>query len=252
MNSTGRLVLCLMPLILLAPAVAQELASADYVVPNLTPTTSPIEIPPPPASMMVSSANSVAPSATGQPSPWFRPYTYGGLALNRGGYSPTAGTLGAGAETDTQHFLALAEAWFENAPKQDSGTGDEFGAKARGFLRTAKGWYFGGGAQWSKLDTIAYAKQAWRPSFGGGKDLAQEKFTMRAQVLYILPGTDHLNALQGPEIALWLPSPASKGHFFYRQTLGLYEFHQTSVPGNPGTTDRQMASFLDLTFMYRF
>ena len=249
MNSSGRLALWLLPLICFAPCGAQQLAPVSYAPPATEAVAAPAEAPSPAVS---------APSATNaQPqvqhsSYWPHPYTFGGLALNSGGYAPTAGTFGGGAETDTRHLVALAEAWYEDAPKQDSGTGNEFGVKARGFWRIDNGWYFGGGAQWSKLDTIVYTKQAWRPDFGGGKDIKHENFSMRAQVLYVLPGTDTLNALQGPEISLWMPSPASKTHFFYRQTLGLYEFHQTAVPGNPGTSDRQMASFLDFTFMYRF
>jgi frataxin-like iron-binding protein CyaY len=41
--------------------------------------------------------------------------------------------------------------------------------------------------------------------------------------LYVLPGTDHLNAAQGPDLSLWLSSPASTKHFFYRQTLRMYQ-----------------------------
>jgi hypothetical protein len=67
-----------------------------------------------------------------------------------------------------------------------------------------------------------------------------------------LPGTDRLNALQGPEISLWVPSPATNHHLFFRETYGCYEYHQTAVPGNPGTQNRGYASFLELTVMYRF
>lgn len=88
--------------------------------------------------------------------------------------------------------------------------------------------------------------------FGGGKDLFRENFSLRGQILYVLPGTDHQNALQGPEISLWMPTPASSSHFFYRQTLGIYEFHQTLVPGNPGTNERYAATFLQFTAMCRF
>jgi hypothetical protein len=149
-------------------------------------------------------------------------------------------------------LIVLAETSLQDAHKQDSGTGSELDLKGRAFFRTDRGWYFGGGAQWSKLSTAIYAKQAWRPTFGGGKDLFRENFSMRTQVLYVLPGSDHLNAVQGPEISLWLPSPASRSHFFYRQTLGIYGFHQTSVPGNSGVNQRYLASFLQFTAMYRF
>lgn len=182
-----------------------------------------------------------------------RPYAYGGLALNSGGgYSPAAGSGGAGVDFEISRLTALTEFSAANATKQDSGTGYELHAKSRAFLRTRNNWFYGGGAQWNRLATSAYSKEFWRPAFGGGKDIFRESISMRAQVLYVLPGTDHLNALQGPEISLWLPSPASAKHFFYRQTIGIYEFHQTSVPGNPGTDNRSVASFSEFTMMYRF
>lgn len=249
MKVSLRLVSWSIPLMLAASCTAQQVAPVSFAFPDAALTGSSVDVPAPPASMMVSSASNVPVSSpAAQPSLWPRPYLFGGLALNRGGYAPSAGTFGGGVETETKHFLGLAETWFEDAPKQDLGNGNEFGVRARGFLRTSRGWYFGGGAQWSKLDTTSYTKQAWRPAFGGGKDVSLENFSMRAQVLYVLPGTDHLNELQGPEISLWLPSPASRSHLFYRQTLGIYGFHQTAVP----TSDRQMASFLDFTMMYRF
>jgi hypothetical protein len=184
---------------------------------------------------------------------WPHPYVYGGLALSNGAsYFPAAGIVGGGLNINSPHFIALAEGSFQNARKQDSGTGNELDLKARAFLRTAPGWYVGGGAQWSKLSTVLYDKQAWRPVFGGGKDLFRDNFSLRGQILYVLPGTDYQNALQGPEISLWIPSPASGSHFFYRQTLGIYEFHQTSAPGNPGIDERYAAAFLQLSAMYRF
>jgi hypothetical protein len=184
---------------------------------------------------------------------WPRPYAYGGLALSRGaGYDPAAGILGSGLDIDARNFLFLGEGSLQNAHKIDSGTGSEYDLKARSFVRAGSGWFCGGGVQWSRLSTSEYAKQAWRPTFGGGKDLNLQNLSVRAQALYIMPGTDHLNALQGPEISLWLPSPASRTHFFYRQTVGIYEFHQTSVPGNPGTNLRSASAFVNLTAMYRF
>lgn len=188
-----------------------------------------------------------------RPTFWPHPYIYGGLALSQGAsYSPTAGTAGAGLNVESQHFIGFAEGSLQNAHKQDSDTGTETDLKARAFLRTTSGWFFGGGAQWSRLDTAAYGKQAWRPVFGVGKDLSRENLSMRAQVLYVLPGTDRLNAVQGPEISLWMPSPASRSHFFYRQILGIYEFHQTSVPGSPGASQRYAATFMQFTAMCRF
>ncbi|HEX4427594.1 MAG TPA: hypothetical protein VH079_19490 [Terriglobales bacterium] len=180
-----------------------------------------------------------------------RPYVYGGLSLNSGGYSPTAGAVGTGLDIDSTHAMASAEIRVDNASKEDSGTGHDIGARVRAFYRTEGGWYVGGGAQWSKLVTSIYSKEAWRPTFGGGKDVVRKDFSIRPQIIYVLPGTDQLNAVQGPEFSIWMPSPKTKSHFFYRQTLGVYEFHQTSVPNNAGTQNRSVASFLEFTVMYR-
>jgi hypothetical protein len=78
------------------------------------------------------------------------------------------------------------------------------------------------------------------PAFGPGQDYFRDDLSCRWQVLYITEGSDHSNAVQGPEIQFWLPSPASKIHFFYRQTAGFYEFRTTvSNPSHPVLTARQ-------------
>jgi hypothetical protein len=180
------------------------------------------------------------------------PYAFGGLSLMGGSYEATAGTMGLGLGVDTTKVIAMAEVAADNAHKQDSGTGHDLFVKARLFYHERRGWYFGGGTQQSRLVTIDYSKQAWRPTFGGGKDFIRETFSLRGQVLYILPGTDHLNAVQGPELSIWLPSPASRTHWLYREVIGIYEFHQTSVPDNPGTANRSVACFTDFAIQYRF
>jgi len=160
--------------------------------------------------------------------------------------------MGIGLNVESTKLVFLAEASADNMHKQDSGTGSDVGLKSRALFRIKRGFYFGGGAQWSKLTTALYSKQSWRPTFGGGKDFVRESFSMRAQVLYVLPGTDRLNASQGPEVTLWLPSPVLGRHLFYRQALGFYEAHQTSVSGDSGTHERFFTTYADLTVMYRF
>jgi hypothetical protein len=182
-----------------------------------------------------------------------RPYTFGGLSLSKGGgFEPTADTLGAGFSLEKGKVAAMAEVSADNARKRDSGTGHDLFMKARAFYGIRNGWYFGAGVQQSRLITIDYSKQAWRPAFGGGRDFVRETFSFRAQALYILPGTDHLNASQGPEFTMWLPSPASKAHWLYREVIGIYEFHQTAVPGDPGTEYRHLSCSADFTIQYRF
>lgn len=199
------------------------------------------------------SAQNLLPASSNLQTSSPRPYAFGGLGLSQGsGYSPAAAEGGLGIDIETFRLMGVTEFSADNDHKQDSGTGHDLYFQARGFYRINRGWYLGGGAQWNNLITDIYSKEAWRPAVGGGKDAFRETFSMRAQVMYILPGTDHLNAVQGPEIGLWLPSPATASHFFYRQTIGLYEFHQTSVPGNPGTNVRGESTFVSCTAMYRF
>jgi hypothetical protein len=150
-----------------------------------------------------------------------------------------------------------------NARKTNDNTvnnskGHERFLQGRAFYRYRPGLYFGGGAQWSETSTTNYTKKAWRPTFGLGGDHFGESYSMRWQGMYILPGTDRANAMQGPELQLWLPSPASRKHFFYRQTLGIYEYHDTITdPTNATLTAQQAAqrhtsAFLDFTFGWRF
>lgn len=245
MKSTNRFAFCYLLIFLALSCYAQQFPAIP-AAPAIAVSNDPGEMP-------ATAANLLGSGRSADYSDWPLPYIYGGLALSAGaGYSPAAGKLGGGLNLESARLIALAETSVENAHKQDSGTGTELDLKGRAFVRASAGWYFGGGAQWSKLSTILYDKQAWRPTFGGGKDLFRENFSMRAQVLYVLPGSDHLNAVQGPEISLWVPSPASRSHLFYRQTLAIDGFHQTSVPGNSGVNERYLASFLEFTAMYRF
>jgi len=247
MRGINRVTLCFLAVFLTMSGYAQQFPATVAPVGAISKDSR--QMPEPAANLAVSSAPGRAAEDSYRP----LPYVYGGLALSRGaGYAPAAGTLGGGLNIDSSHFIVLAETSVQNAHKQDSGTGTELDIIGRTFLRAAQNWYFGAGAQCSKLSTALYNKQAWRPAFGGGKDLFRENFSMRAQVLYVLPGGDHLNAVQGPEISLWMPSPASRSHLFYRQTLGIYEFHQTSLPRNSGVNPRYLANFLEFTTMYRF
>ncbi|MGH9501976.1 MAG: hypothetical protein ACRD20_03905 [Terriglobales bacterium] len=90
------------------------------------------------------------------------------------------------------------------------------------------------------------------------------------QLDYKLKGSEHVDAkgcpvpdgqctndLQGPMITLYLPSPAASGHLFWRETIGIYSFHETVTSTDPAltaiqTSNRTVAPFLDFTMMYRF
>ena len=180
------------------------------------------------------------------------PYVYFSGELNGAGYEPVSFASGAGLTLERAHWFALAEASRDNARKSDSDSGTGQHLQGRVFYRLGSHWYAGAGAQWSKLTTSQYSKQAWRPTFGAGRDWLLNDFSMRGQVMYILPGTDRLNALQGPEISIWIPSPRTKARFFFRETLGIYEFHQTATPSDPGTENRNRTAFIQMGMMFRF
>ena len=201
-----------------------------------------------------------------------RPFLYAGGELMGGGYAPLAWEGGGGLRIDSRHFLASAEGRYDNGRKtndndQPNPNGHDRGLAGAAYFRLSSGWFLGTGARWSQLSTTNYAKSGWRPTFGGGKDYFHKTcalencvgdFSMRIGVDYLLPGADHTNALQGPLLSVYMPSPAAKGHLFFRQTMGIYEFHETiTEPSNLTLTrqqigDRSVTSFYELTLMYRF
>jgi hypothetical protein len=201
-----------------------------------------------------------------------RPFFYAGAGLMGGGYAPLAWEGGGGLRIDSRHFLAFAEGSYDNGHKtndddQPNPKGHDRELAAATYFRFSSGWFAGMGARWSQLSTTNYTKGGWRPTFGGGKDYFHKKcaiedcisdFSMRLGVDYVLPGTDHSNAVQGPLVSVYFPSPSAKGHIFFRETLGIYEFHETvTEPSNLTLTSQQIGqrsvtSFGELTLMYRF
>ena len=200
---------------------------------------------------------------TPAPPSWIpHPIFFSGPSMVGNGYQAVAEHFGGGFLLNSSKISGDFESRYMNARKTDDNTvnnrkGHERYLQGRLFYKMRRGLYLGGGAQWSETSTTNYAKKAWRPTFGMGGDHFGDGYSLRWQALYILPGTDKSNGLQGPELQLWLPSPASRSHFFYRQTLGLYEFHQTVTdPSDPQLTARQLSnrsagSFLDFAFGWR-
>ena len=198
-----------------------------------------------------------------QPSWTPHPVLFSGPSLMSGGYQPVAEHVGAGFLLNSSNIGGDFESRYMNARKTNDNTvnnrkGHERYLQGRLFYKWHRGLYFGGGAQWSETSTTNYKKEAWRPTFGMGGDYFGDRVSLRWQALYILPGTDKSNGLQGPELQIWFPSPVSRSHFFYRETIGLYEFHQTVTdPSDPHLTAQQLSSrsvtsFLDFTFGWRF
>ena len=204
------------------------------------------------------------------PAAYPHPYLYGGLQLNGGGYAPTSGVLGGGLDLELPHLVTNIEASYDNAHKSNDGTvgnvsGHDRYLSGDAFYRLKNRWYFGGGYHWSQLSTTNYSKSASRPAFGGGKDWIHEygygyrggDWSMRIQVLYVTKGSDKLNGTQGPEVSFWMPSPATKHHFFVRITSTTIFFHQTITSTDPvltaqQTDTRSLANFAEFTFMCRF
>jgi hypothetical protein len=214
-----------------------------------------------------------------------QPYAYGGLGMSRGaGYRPAYAEAGAGFMINTQHVICNAVATYDNGRKVADGTGNNPKGHDRGLASTAyykfpNRLFLGVGASWSELSTTNYSKQGWSPSVGGGwdylnKNCAAEncvvEWSFRAQVDYLLKGTEHVNrqgcpvpngqctnGVEGPQFVLSLPSPVSNSHFIFREALGLYESHATITSTDPALSaeqlgQRSMGRFADFALLYRF
>lgn len=214
--------------------------------------------------LAVSSCAQESALATPASQSWIpHPVLFAGPSLVGNGYQSLAGTVGGGLLLNSRPLVADLEAYYMNAKKTDDKTidnasGHERYLRGRLFYRLRPDLYFGGGAQWSETATTNYRKQSWRPSFGAGGDHFANSWSFRWQALYILPGNDRSNALQGPELQFWFPSPASKSHLFFRETIGIYEFHTTVTdPSNLQLTaaqqsERHIGTFVDFTIGWRF
>lgn len=173
-----------------------------------------------------------------------RPYLYGGFSPSNAGYVWHSEVAGTGLNLESKHVLGTAEIWADNAHKVGANYGYDFGWKLYGFYKFNNNWFAGGGFRWSEYKEPRFTKQSSRPVLGLGKDIGKDQ--VRLYGLYVFRGDDMQNGLQGPEMSIWLPSPSRHAHFFWRQTLGAYSFH------NVGTTNRGTAAFAQETIMYRF
>ena len=116
---------------------------------------------------------------------WPRPFIYGGLGLNGGGYAPLSGNVGAGLRSsDPNHLIWSANAAYDNSDKSNDNTlnnekGHERSLESSVYYRFTNGWFVGGGADWSQLSTTNYTKQEFHPSVGGGKDYFHKECSAR-------------------------------------------------------------------------
>jgi hypothetical protein len=201
-----------------------------------------------------------------------RPYAFAGGESMGGGYSPFAAIGGGGFRIDSKRFLLDANGWYDNGRKvndndQPNPNGHDRGLVGSAYYRLPSGWSFGAGVRWSELSTTNYTKRHWEPTFGASKDYFRHRctrehcvvdFSTRLGVDYLLAGSDWQNGSQGPLLTLYIPSPATKAHIFYRETLGIYTFYDTVTDRtNAFLTREQMGnhhvnSFAEFTVMYRF
>jgi hypothetical protein len=122
------------------------------------------------ASTQVLAQNQVLPSSTSDSGlsfphlSWPRPFVYGGLGLNGGGYAPMAGKVGAGLRIDKPHLIWAASAAYDTSHKSNDNTlnndnGHERSLESSAYYRFTNAWFVGGGASWSELSTTNYTKQ---------------------------------------------------------------------------------------------
>jgi len=186
-------------------------------------------------------------------------------------YHPFALLGGAGFRVDSDHLILDLNGSYDNGRKDNADAGDstgyDRGLNGEMYFGIASGWSLGGGARWTEVFSGKQRESYWQPSFGGNKDFftgscrhenCQGEFSMRIGVDYFLSGTDKQNGSHGPRISFFLPSPSLKRRLFFRESLGIYAYHDTVTDAtNPVLTRAQLAnrsfnSFLELTLMYRF
>jgi hypothetical protein len=189
-----------------------------------------------------------------------------------GGYAPFAEVGGAGFRIDSKHFLVDADGQYDNGRKvndndQPNPKGHNRGLVGSAYYRLPSAWSFGVGVRWSELSTTNYRKSSWAPTFGGSKDYFRHHcppencsgdFSLRLGIDYMLKGSNWQNGTQGPLFTLYVPSPATKGHIFWRETVGVYRVYDTVTDRtNALLTSQEMSNhswdnFAEFTLMYRF
>lgn len=204
-----------------------------------------------------------------------RPYVYFGPSLMGGGYAPVTVRSEAGINLEATHIVFRVLGAYDNGHKvndndQPNPNGhDRYLDSAVYYRLASKGWsgnlYFGGGYTWSELSTTNYSKGAGRYQLGGGYDwsrraceLCRRSFSMRLNMDWITAGQDWQNGSHGPSISLTIPSPRENRHWFYRETVSIYRFHESvTEPSNLALTvqqraDKSVDSFADFGIVCRF
>jgi len=189
-----------------------------------------------------------------------------------GGYARFAEVGGAGFRIDAKRFLLDVSGQYDSGRKvndndQPNPKGHERGLVGSVYYRLPASWSVGAGVRWSELSTTNYRKSSWAPTIGGSKDYFRHHcqlencggdFSLRLGVDYMLKGSNWQNGTQGPLFTLYVPSPAAKGHIFWRETVGIYRVYDTVTDRtNALLTSQQMSNhywdnFAEFTLMYRY
>lgn len=203
------------------------------------------------------------------------PFLYLGPSIMGGGYAPLAYRVEGGVGMEATHIVFQALGAYDNGHKVYDG--DQPNPKGRDryldsglYFRPARhGWsrqlYFGGGYTWTQLSTTNYTKGAGRAQIGGGIDWfvrtcdpCRRVFSMRVSMDWQTVGQDWQNGSHGPNMGFVIPSPREKRHWFYREQVGVYRFHETvTEPYDLPLTrlqrsDKSSDEFIDMGILYRF
>ncbi len=210
---------------------------------------------------------------SGNPIP--TPFLYLGPSLMGGGYATFAYRIEGGLNMEATHAILRAMAAYDDGRKVDDNDQpnpkghDRYLNGALYFRPARAGWtrmlYFGAGYRWDQLSTTNYTKGGGRYQIGGGYDwfrrscdACRRDYSMRINIDWVTAGDDWQNGSHGPDTTLTWPSPREKRHWFYRQEIAIYRFHETvTEPYSAAFTQMQRSqkyfdSFADFGIAYRF
>ena len=156
-----------------------------------------------------------------------RPFAYAGAGLMGGGYSPLAAEAGGGLRIDSQHFLASAEAWYDNGHKTDDGdqpnpSGHDRGLVGDAYFRFSSGWFAGAGARWNQLSTTNYTKSGWRPTLAEARIISTRNVPSRIAPLIFLCGWESTMSCRAPTTPTRSKAPCSASICPRPQSGGTY------------------------------
>lgn len=172
-------------------------------------------------------------------SPIARPYISAGLSLMGAGYARLAYRIEAGIDMESTHAIVRALGAYDDGHQihdadQPNPHGHDRYLEGAAYFRTRSRWFLGLGWRWNRLYTTNYTKGGSGPEFGGGYDInlrscrvCSRYFSMRIEADWVIAGTDWRNGSHGINTHLTFPANSEKRHWFWRQSVGAYAFHQT-------------------------